>query len=117
MTYLIACLSTGKGSWSEVIKLINSEKWDHIFLITNNFGKENFKHENADLIVINESKPIKDISDVIYKKLQNQIGFNDIAVNFISGTGKEHMALLSALIKLGIGIRFVVSENKSLIEL
>ena len=30
----------------------------------------------------------------------------EVGLNFISGTGKEHMALLSAVLKLGIGIRF-----------
>lgn len=117
MADLIACLSTGKGTWVEVIKLISLESWDHVYLITNSFGKENFKHDKAELIVINDNAPIKTISDTIYKSLQGRVAFADVAVNFISGTGKEHMALISALLKLGVGIRFVTNEENSMVEL
>jgi len=42
MTQLITILSTGKGSWSQVIKLMTKRDWDSIILITNKFGKEKF---------------------------------------------------------------------------
>jgi len=31
----------------------------------------------------------------------------EVAVNFISGSGNEHMSILSTLLKLGLGIRLV----------
>jgi len=34
-----------------------------------------------------------------------------------SGSGKEHMALLSALLKLGLGIRLVSFTNNGIKEL
>jgi len=45
MTELIACLSSGKGSWSYILRMLKEESWDNVFLITNSFGKENFKAE------------------------------------------------------------------------
>ena len=42
MTELIACLSTGKGTWGHVARLMQDQEWDKIYLITNDYGKENF---------------------------------------------------------------------------
>ena len=39
------------------------------------------------------------------KNLKGKIKDPEIDINFISGTGREHMALMSALLKLGVGIR------------
>jgi len=116
MTDLVICLSTGKGTWQEVTKVINSEEWDKIFLITNDFGKENFKHDKAEHIVVSNSST-KALSEEIYSKLKGKLSFGDVAVNFVSGTGKEHMALLGALLKLGVGIRIIDTENEKLVSL
>ncbi|MBW3020109.1 hypothetical protein KY334_02335 [Candidatus Woesearchaeota archaeon] len=117
MTDLVACLSTGKGTWTEVIKLIQTGTWDNVYLITNQFGKDNFKaDEKTKLIVINDFEPIEKISQTIYNNLKGKIAWTDIAVNFVSGSGKEHMALLPALLKLGVGIRIVTVDDGKIKE-
>ena len=40
----------------------------------------------------------------------------ETAVNLISGDGKEHMALLSALLKLGVGIRLIALTKEGVKE-
>ena len=63
MSTLIACLSTGKGTWGHVSRLIKENEWSNIFLITNEFGKENFtKSENTELILINQAQGIKELA-------------------------------------------------------
>ena len=107
MTDLIACLSTGKGTWGHVSRLIQDNEWDNIYLITNEFGKENFTAEKkAEFMVIDSLKPIKDLVIDIESRLKDKIN-GEVALNMISGTGKEHMAILSALLKLGVGIRLM----------
>ena len=108
MTSLIACLSSGKGTWSHVNELINKEDWDQIFLITNDFGVQNFKPEKSvNYILINENKLLSDMVEDIKKQLEGKINDLEVAVNIISGNGKEHMAVISAVMKLGLGIRLV----------
>ena len=68
MTSLIACLSSGKGTWAHVSKLIEEQEWDSIFLVTNDFGVQNFKPEKkVNYILIDSSKYleeiVKDIAD------------------------------------------------------
>ena len=106
MTSLIACLSSGKGTWAHVDKLIEEQEWDNIFLITNEFGIKNFKpNKKVEYVVIDSNKFLSEIIEDIKKQLENKIADTEVALNFISGTGKEHMALLSAVLKLGMGIR------------
>ena len=118
MTELVALLSTGKGTWTEVIRIMTGHEWDKIYLITNEFGKENFKpKENTELIVINFEESIELVIDHIIKHLKERITGTEVALNLASGSGKEHMALLSALLKLGVGIRMVTFSINNIKEI
>ena len=117
MADLIAFLSTGKGTWGHVSALIKSEEWSKIYLLTNDFGKEKFTpNEKTELIELNMNGSAEEIRDEIIKNLKEKLS-GEVGVNFISGSGKEHMALVSALIKLGIGFRFVLSGEEGIKEL
>lgn len=116
MPTLIANLSTGKGTWIEVTNIIKSKKWDKVFLITNKFGKEKFKlQDNICFVIIDSNQSIQDIKESIKK----QIKINDfeIAINLASGNGKEHMALLEAIMELGLNFRIVTIEKEKLLIL
>lgn len=118
MTILVACLSTGKGTWGHVSRLIEEESWDKVILITNDYGKENFnKKDNVELISININKGIRELIQEIETIIKEKIKDTEVAVNFISGTGKEHMVLISALLKSGLGIRLVALTNDGIKEL
>ena len=118
MTELIACLSSGKGSWNYILKLIKEESWDNVFLITNIFGKENFKAEgNSQFIVVDFKKPVFELIKDIKEQLKGKIKGIEVAVNLISGTGKEHMVIMSALLKLGLAIRFVTITQSGVKEI
>jgi len=119
MTTLIACLSTGKGTWGHVARLIADEDWEKVILITNEFGKENFKIEKKDveLIVVNSMKFLPELIEDIKKQLEGKIKGTEVALNMVSGSGKEHMALLSALLKLGLGIRLIALTKEGIKEI
>lgn len=117
MTTLVACLSTGKGTWGQLSEIIRGAEWDKVFLITNEFGKEKFQKEKAELIVLNLNKSPDILCDEIVAALHGKNVGPEVAINITSGTGNEHMALLSALLKLGLGIRFVYSKNGKVEEL
>ena len=118
MTDLVVLLSTGKGTWTEVAKLINNGEWDNIFLVTNEFGQKTFnKKENMKFIVVNPNLSIELFIEKIKTKLKDKIQGTEVALNLSSGTGKEHMALLSALLKLGLGIRLVSFINNGIKEI
>ncbi|MSR86258.1 hypothetical protein EXS74_02590, partial [Candidatus Woesearchaeota archaeon] len=97
MTDLVCCLSTGKGTWIEVTKLINNHEWRNIFLITNDFGKEKFTSEKpVKLILIDANKGTESMKKIIQEALDGKVS-GDVAINMVSGSGVEHMAMLTAL--------------------
>lgn len=117
MTSLIACLSTGKGTWSSVIQIIRRQEWDNVFLVTNQFGKENFKSDRpVEMIVIDENMPLEEMVSEIRKGLSGKISDFEVAVNLISGSGKEHMAILSAVLKEGLAVRLVSADEQGIRE-
>src|SRR3989338_7102927 len=118
MATLIASLSTGKGTWAEVSKLIGMEQWSKIILIGNSFAKDNFqKPQNAEFIEIDPLRPLSSIKKTILDRLKEKVTDLEIMLNLTSGSGKEHMAILSALLSLGLGIRFVSPGIEGLEEL
>ena len=115
MPTLLACLSTGKGTWSEVTRLIANQQWSNVFLITNQFGKDNFKvTAGIELIVLSENMTIEQMTKTIVQQLQGKISDFEIALNFVSGNGAEHMALLEAVLELGLSFRLVVANNRGI---
>ncbi|MFH1399432.1 MAG: hypothetical protein ABIG95_04960 [Candidatus Woesearchaeota archaeon] len=112
MTELIACLSTGKGTWMPVVKLINCQEWDKVFLVATDFAREKFKGSKpVEFVVIDPNRDLKQLVPDIKSQLDGKIRGTEIALNLNSGTGKEHMAVLSAVLKLGVGIRLVNFDN------
>ena len=118
MTDLVACLSTGKGTWGNVKRVIEDGDWENIFLITNDFGKENFSNDKkCELIVVDARQPMPDLIEAIRKGLDGKVKGPEVALNLISGAGKEHMALLSAIMKLGLGFRLMALTTDGIKEL
>lgn len=121
MTSLVACLGAGKGTWNEVARLIASESWTGIFLVTNEFGRENFGKNftgvKAEFVVVNDFDQPQGIVEAIKKGLAGKISDTEVAVNMASGTGNVHMALIAALLQLGMGMRFVVPSESGAKEL
>ena len=118
MKTLIACLSTGKGTWGHVNRLEEDGNYEKIFFITNDYGKENFnKNDKTELISINLESGLNELRDDIIKNLKGKIKDNEVDVNFISGTGREHMALISALLRLGVGIRLMALTKEGVKEI
>ena len=59
MTDLIACVSSKDKSWAHVARLIKEEDWNRVIIITNDFGKKNFKADKAvEFVTADFEKPV-----------------------------------------------------------
>ena len=111
MTKLVACLTTGKGGWASVSSVMKFRDWESIFLITNSFGKEKFTSDKKfEFVLVDDKSSAAEMRDAIIKQLSGKFSIEEVALNLTSGTGKEHMAIISALLRLGAGIR-LLDEN------
>ncbi|MEM4153066.1 MAG: hypothetical protein QXK80_03055 [Candidatus Pacearchaeota archaeon] len=116
----VALLSSGKGTWGQVAGLINRGSWDKTILVVNDFIKSHVSSfdfsKKAEIVVVNFDKSIKEIIEDIKKKLDGKIKGTEVALSLASGDGKEHMALISALLQLPVGIKFVALTREGIIE-
>ncbi len=114
---LVTLLSTGKGTWAQVAGLMTHGEWDKIVVLGDDFAKD-FKHEKKfEFIKVDLSQKIKDLQQDLKLKLKGKIDGMEVALTIASGDGKEHMALVSALINLPVGVRFVALTREGVIDL
>jgi hypothetical protein len=114
---LIALLSSGKGTWAQVSGLIKYGEWDKVILLGDDFAKKFTTEKPFEFIRIDLDKKLKDLKDEFMQKLKGKTGGTEVALSIASGDGKEHMALISALINLPVGIRFAALTKEGVIDL
>jgi hypothetical protein len=102
---LICFLGAGEGTWGQVAGVINKGEWENIIIIGTDFAKKFNVEKDFEFIEI-KSSGIVDLKDEIQKKLQGKIKGTEAALSIASGNGKEHMALISAILNLPAGVRF-----------
>lgn len=115
MVNLVALMSSDSKNWKEVASLFNSAKWDNVFLICCDLAYSSINLDGIVKLKYNEASPIESISSLT-KFFKNEIKDFEVCVNLSSGSGIEHMALLTALLKSGLGLRFVYSMNNKVKE-
>ena len=111
---LVALLSSGKGTWAQVSGLIKYGEWDKILLIGDSFAKDFSSEKKFEFIQVDLTKKIKELTEELSKKLKGKIDGTEVALSIASGDGKEHMALISSLINLPVGIRFVALTKEGI---
>jgi hypothetical protein len=105
---LIAFAGTDKESWGQISGLINRGEWDKVVVVQSKQA-EKFPDENADIITIDSNAPLIELKMNLQEKLKKYIsGEFEVAVSIASGNGKEHMALISALLSIPVGVKIAV---------
>jgi hypothetical protein len=113
---LVALLSSGKGTWGQVAGLIKQGEWDKIVLVADDFSKKFDPGKKADIVVVDFNKPIKELKQDLKEKLKGKFEGMEVALSIASGEGKEHMALISALIDIPVGIKFTALTKEGIIQ-
>ena len=114
MTSLIACLAADHQA--HLKRLINEGQWEQVYLISSiplSFAAEKEVHA----LIIDSSQPAQEYIAELVSKLQGKIKGFEVALNIVSGAGKEHVGILAACLKLGFGIRLVAVTREGISEL
>jgi hypothetical protein len=117
---LVAILSRGEGTWGQVSGLVKKGEWEKIVLLGPNYAS-NFQIEGIpfDFIEYDDNKGLLQLKQFFLEKLKDKFSsFNsEVAVSIASGQGKEHMALLSALLSIPVGVRFTALTKDGVVFL
>lgn len=114
---LVALLSSGKGTWIEIGKIIEQGEWEKIIIIGDEFAKKFSSRKKFEFVQVDLGQDIIYLRDEISSKLKGKIDGLEVALGISSGTGKEHSALISALLNIPLGIRLVSLSKEKLVEL
>ncbi len=114
---LVALLSSGKGTWAQVSGLVKYGEWDNILLVGGDFAKDFTSEKKFEFIKVDLDKKIADLKKEIMEKIKGKIDGTEVALSIASGEGKEHMALISAILSLPAGIRLVALTKEGIIYL
>jgi len=117
MMELVALLSSGKGTWGQVSGLIKKGEWDKIILIGDDFAKNFTAEKKFEFVKVDMNKKLAELKKEILEKIKGKIEGLDVALTIASGNGKEHMALISALLSIPTGIHFVALTQEGIIYL
>jgi hypothetical protein len=111
---LVALLSSGKGTWAQVSGLMKYGEWDKIILVGNELAKS-FTHEKKfEFIKIDLDKKLLGLKEEFSKNLKGKFEEMEVSCSIASGNGKEHMALISALLNLPMGVKFVALTKEGI---
>jgi len=114
---LLALVSSGQGSWAQVSGLMKHGEWDKVFIVGDEFAKK-FTHEKPfEFIKVDLSASLTLLKEEFSKKLKDKFEGMEVALSIASGSGKEHMSLMSALINLPMGIRFAALTKDGVVDL
>jgi hypothetical protein len=111
---LVAFLGSDKETWGQVTGLINKGEWEKIILVKSKDAESYASPKQAESVVIDTTMPLVDLKADLLKKLKSKFSGFDVNLSIASGTGKEHMALISALLSVPVGIRLVVFTKNGL---
>ena len=132
MTDLVALVSSDPGAQKHVEHVISGQPWNRVFLISptsaggpsaggtgsiNSFVfLSNVAFSNVEVVPIDFTQPIQSVIEHIVQSLKSKISGTEIGLNLISGNGKEHMAVLSAVLKCGVGFRLIALTKEGVVE-
>jgi len=116
---IIIPLSMGKGTWREAIHI--ARQAERAVILTAAYAADRVASDTripGEKHSYNPDQPILTLRDTFITLLRETVeGEIEVGVSLISGSGKEHMALLGALMRIPIAFRLVTLENDTLIEL
>jgi hypothetical protein len=105
---LVAFLGKDRETWGQITALINRQDWDKIILVKNKEADEFSSGKKCEIVNINSDKPMVELKEEIMGKLKGKLSAFEVALSLASGNGKEHMAMISALLSIPVGVRLVV---------
>ena len=112
---LVCFQGLDKENWPQLNALVKHSDWEKIFIIKN-LQADNFQSsEKCEIIEVNSFLSLLELKKEILEKLKPRISKNfEVALSIVSGTGKEHMALISALLSIPVGIRLVAYTKQGI---
>ncbi|MBX4212560.1 hypothetical protein KW787_03865, partial [Candidatus Pacearchaeota archaeon] len=95
--------------WGQITALIKKMDAEKIIIIKNKNAGDFTVSVNTSVVEIDSDGPMMELKEFLLEALKKKLqGDFEVALSLASGNGKEHMAVISALLSVPVGIRLVV---------
>lgn len=112
---LVVFVGKEKESLGQISALVNRFEAEKIILVKDNSVEEFPQNEKCVIVEISAEKDLLSLKEEIKLKLKSHLSSEfEVALSIASGNGKEHMALISALLTIPVGIRLVAFTKKGI---
>ncbi len=113
----IGVLSSGKGTWGQVAGLMKKGEWEKIIILGPSYAQEFTSEIPFDFIEYDSESSLVQLKKDFGDKLKGRLDGLEVALSLASGSGKEHMALISALLSIPVGVRFTALTKEGVVFL
>lgn len=111
----VAFVGEDKETWGQISALLNRLEYESAVLIMNSRAEGFPVPEKAKVVEIDGSMPLIEMKDRLIQKLKPILkGDFEVSLSIASGSGKEHMAVVSALLNIPVGIKLVVYTKEGI---
>lgn len=105
---LVCYQGVDKENLKQINAIINRGTWDKILILKNKNAESYEFKDKCEILEINSELTLTELKKEIMEKLKPKLGKEfEVALSIASGNGKEHIALISALLGIPVGIRLV----------
>jgi hypothetical protein len=113
---LVAFLGSDKENWGQVSALVNRLDECEQFILVKQKSSPSFPtNHKCKTIEIDSSIPLTKLKENLVTELKQHLSKDfEVALSLASGNGKEHMALISSLLNIPVGIKLVVYTKEGI---
>lgn len=112
---LVAFVGTDTENLGQVTALINRMECEKIILVKDKDAPHISNSPKVKTIEVDSSRPLTGLTYDMEAGLKKELSKEfEVALSIASGNGKQHMALLSALLNLPVGIKIVAYTKEGI---
>jgi hypothetical protein len=105
---LVIFVGKDRENLGQASALINRMECEKIVLVKDKEASDIQTNSKCVTVEVDSGKSLHELKSEIQEKLKRELsGEFEVALSIASGSGKEHMALISALLNLPVGIKLV----------
>ncbi len=112
---LVALIGKEKSGYGQISALLNRFEAERIILVKDHSVTEFPSNESSQVLNVDFDSDLVSLKNEMESKLKMALNKDfEVALSIASGTGKEHMAIISALLAIPVGVKIVACTKNGI---
>jgi hypothetical protein len=111
----VCFIGSDEKNWGQIKALLNRLEYDKAVLVVDKEIMGFPENEKCKVVKVNAGAGLLDLKKEIMEKTKSLLsGDFEVSLSLASGNGKEHMALVGAMLSLPVGVRLVAFTKEGI---